>query len=218
MRCRAPQGSAAGKPQQCCRGLCRKPPAGHGIPHIGGPRRRLTADTGHLPLGLPSPHTPRAGQQAPPGCSAAQFGGRGDRRALEEALAAADGVLVGAETIRRHGTSCLIQQPDLLAGRHDAGLPPQPPVVVASRSGWLPPTLPFFHQPLSRWLLCPTQPTCGPGRGFVRVLRGEADQAGLVSLGAAGLQRLVVLGGARLAASLLAADLIDAIQLTICPR
>ena len=158
------------------------------------------------------------GRLTPPGCSAAQFGGRGDRRALEEALAAADGVLVGAETIRRHGTSCLIQQPDLLAGRHDAGLPPQPPVVVASRSGWLPPTLPFFHQPLSRWLLCPTQPTCGPGRGFVRVLRGEADQAGLVSLGAAGLQRLVVLGGARLAASLLAADLIDAIQLTICPR
>ena len=34
---------------------------------------------------------------------------------LEEALAWADGTLIGAETVRRHGSTCLIHGPDLLA-------------------------------------------------------------------------------------------------------
>ena len=40
----------------------------------------------------------------------------------------------------------------------------------------------------------------------------------LEALGSAGIQRLVLLGGARLAADLLAADCVDALQLTLVPR
>jgi 5-amino-6-(5-phosphoribosylamino)uracil reductase len=40
----------------------------------------------------------------------------------------------------------------------------------------------------------------------------------LAELAAEGLERLVLLGGARLAASLLALDLVDGIQLTLVPR
>ena len=40
----------------------------------------------------------------------------------------------------------------------------------------------------------------------------------LAQLAAEGLERLVLLGGARLAASLLALDLVDGLQLTLVPR
>jgi 5-amino-6-(5-phosphoribosylamino)uracil reductase len=40
----------------------------------------------------------------------------------------------------------------------------------------------------------------------------------LAELAAGGMERLVLLGGARLAASLLALDLVDGLQLTLVPR
>ena len=101
------------------------------------------------------------GRLAPPEGGAAQLGGAGDRRALEEALAWADGCLIGARTLRLHGSTCLIHAPDLLAQRRHAPLPDQPVAVVVSRSGDLDPALPFFRQPLQRWLLSPSAEEIG---------------------------------------------------------
>ena len=61
------------------------------------------------------------GRLAPPQGGAAYLGGIGDRQVLEEALAWADGCLIGAETVRRHRSTCLIHAPDLLAQRVDSG-------------------------------------------------------------------------------------------------
>ena len=58
------------------------------------------------------------GRLAPPSGGAAQLGGPGDRRVLEEALAWADVAVVGAGTVRAHGCSCLIHRPELLQQRH----------------------------------------------------------------------------------------------------
>lgn len=190
------------------------------------------------------------GRLAPPEGGAAQIGGRGDRRVLEEALAWADGALIGAETLRRHGTTCLIHDRDLLQQRQQRAQPPQPHALVVSRSGLLPARLPFFHQPLQRWLLLasasesgsgaaaavPDPPAAGPvsalepselepselehresSGGFDRLLPLPDWERGLRALAAAGLQRLVVLGGAALAGSLLAEDRLDALQLTVAP-
>lgn len=186
------------------------------------------------------------GRLAPPQGGAAQIGGRGDRRVLEEALAWADGALIGAETLRRHGCTCLIHAQDLLEQRRQRGVPLQPHALVVSRSGRIPAQLPFFAQPLQRWLLlvgAPAQeglgapPTCVPApvgleageldvgvleagalqAGFDRVQPLETWEALLHELAAAGLQRLVVLGGALLAGSLLAQDRLDELQLTLCP-
>ena len=88
------------------------------------------------------------GRLAPAGGGAAQLGGRGDRRALEEALAWADATLVGAETLRRHRSHCLIHHGDLLSRRQAERRPPQPIAIVVSRCAALPADLPFFHQPL----------------------------------------------------------------------
>ena len=159
------------------------------------------------------------GRLAPPQGGAAQIGGRGDRRVLEEALAWADGALLGAETLRRHGTTCLIHAPDLLVARISEGRAPQPIALVASRSGAFPPALPFFQQPLERWLLAPAEVACGAAAlGFTRGVPLADWLAALQQLAALGVKRLVVLGGAALAGSLLADGLLDELQLTLCPR
>jgi 5-amino-6-(5-phosphoribosylamino)uracil reductase len=160
------------------------------------------------------------GRLAPAEGGAAQLGGSGDRRVLEEALAWADGCLIGAETLRLHGSTCLIHAPDLLEQRHLAGCPPQPAALVVSRSGRIPARLPFFQQPIDRWLLAPASAAPLPGQapGFQRHLPLEPWPRLLSGLAAEGLERLLVLGGARLAACLLREALIDELQLTLCPQ
>ena len=156
------------------------------------------------------------GRLAPPSGGAAQIGGRGDRRVLEEALAWADAVLVGANTLRLHGTTCLIRQPDLLEQRRSQGCPAQPTAVVVSRSGQFDPQLRFFSQPLRRWLLGPELAEAPAGFEAALPLRswGEA----LAALAARGQQRLVLLGGAELAGALLQEQRVDELQLTLCPQ
>ena len=160
------------------------------------------------------------GRLAPAEGGAAQLGGPGDRRVLEEALAWADGCLIGAETLRLHGSTCLIHAPDLLEQRHWAGCPPQPAALVVSRSGQIPGQLPFFQQPIDRWLLAPASAAPVPGQapGFQRHVPLEPWPRLLSGLAAEGLERLLVLGGAQLAACLLREALIDELQLTLCPQ
>ncbi len=161
------------------------------------------------------------GRLAPPEGGAAQLGGRGDRRVLEEALAWADAALLGAETLRRHGCTCLIRRRGLLLRRRLAGRRPQPIAIVASRSGLIPAELPFFRQPLERWLLLAgdgPRPAPPAPEGFARCLHPDDWSEALAQLAAAGIARLAVLGGAALAADLIAADLLDELQLTLCPR
>jgi 5-amino-6-(5-phosphoribosylamino)uracil reductase len=159
------------------------------------------------------------GRLAPADGGAAPLGGSGDRRVLEEALAWADAALVGAATLRLHGSTCLIHEPDLLDGRRREGRPPQPTAITVSRSGRLPQALPFFRQPLERWLIQSPPVPPGPApAGFHRRLPLADWRQALAGLGDLGQRRLVVLGGARLAATLAAEDLLDELQLTLCPR
>jgi 5-amino-6-(5-phosphoribosylamino)uracil reductase len=157
------------------------------------------------------------GRLAPAGGGPAQIGGRGDRRVLEEALAWADACLIGARTLRLHGSTCLIHERDLLEQRLRQGRTPQPAAVVVSRSGVFDPQLRFFHQPLQRWLLRPQASAEVAPPGFERVEGLEPWPQTLAGLAARGLPRLLLLGGAELAGQLLQADLVDQLQLTICP-
>ncbi len=154
------------------------------------------------------------GRLAPSAGGPAQLGGAGDRIALEQALTWADGALIGAQTVRVHGSTCLIRRPELLEERRGAGRGAQPIALVVSRSGAIDPSLPFFGQPLERWLLAPSDVH---STGFERRLVLGPWPALLEQLGALGLNRLVLLGGAQLVASLLEAGLVDELQLTLCP-
>jgi 5-amino-6-(5-phosphoribosylamino)uracil reductase len=159
------------------------------------------------------------GRLAPPAGGAAQLGGSGDRRVLEEALAWADGALIGGRTLRLHGTTCQIRAEDLLEQRRLQGRAPQPTALVVSRTGQFDPALRFFQQPLPRALLAPPPVlAAGVPPGFSAAWPlGPWPQA-LAALAAAGLQRLVLLGGAELAGALLQAELVQELQLTLCPQ
>ena len=155
------------------------------------------------------------GRLAPAEGGAAKLGGDGDRRALEEALAWADACLIGAGTLRAHQCTCLIRDLDLLKARQVADRSDQPDAVVVSRRADFPLSWSFFQQPLQRVLLSPQPAQVGFDNW---VEQGGSWSLSLQRLQQQGYTRLLVLGGAELATSLLAADAIDELQLTLTPR
>jgi 5-amino-6-(5-phosphoribosylamino)uracil reductase len=162
------------------------------------------------------------GKIADVGRSPARFGSAQDKSHLEAQIAQADGVLFGASTLRAYGTTLRVTTPKLLQQRQQQGQPDQPVQIVCSHSAQLDPEFAFFRQPVPRWLLTTTAQA---GRWqhpeFERVLTiGETEvdwQEALPQLRKFGLERVVVMGGGELVASLLAIGAIDEIWLTVCP-
>jgi 5-amino-6-(5-phosphoribosylamino)uracil reductase len=157
--------------------------------------------------------------------SAARFGSSADRAHLETLIAQSDGVLFGAGTLRAYGTTLPISRSDLLSFRQQQKKPAQPVQIVASRSAVLDPGYRFFQQSVPRWLITTRR---GSQRWqekseFEKIFEIETPQEEIdwVSLFRAwvplGIDRLLILGGGELVASLLAANLIDALWLTVCP-
>lgn len=161
--------------------------------------------------------------------SPARFGSARDKAHLEKQIALADGVLFGAETLRAYGTTLRVTSAELLQGREQQGKPAQPVQIVCSRSRQFDPNWRFFQQPVPRWLLTTDKDQSEsisdsfPIPQFERILRAKMRENEIdwldafQQLAALGLQRLAILGGGKLIASLLAADLIDEIWLTVCP-
>ena len=97
------------------------------------------------------------GRLAPPSGGKTQLGSKADRRVLEQALAWADGVLIGGETLRIHKNTCLIHNQELISQRILEGKSQQPIAIVISKKNNHSRTLDFFSQPIQRWLLNPNQ-------------------------------------------------------------
>ncbi len=164
----------------------------------------------------------------------ARFGSKVDKHHLETQIAQADGVLFGSGTLQAYGTTLRVTNPLLLQKRQQQGKPPQPTHIVCSRSASLDPQLFFFQQPVPRWLLTTktgaaswqTRPE------FERVLMlAQSDPAKpentqvscidwsktLHQLTVYGIEQLVITGGSKIVAALVAQDLIDEFWLTVCP-
>lgn len=176
--------------------------------------------------------------------SGLHLGSAADRAHLERQVALADGVLMGAGTLRSEGRGMGVYDAALLADRARRGQPPQPVQIVGSASGALDPDWPFFRQGFPRWLLTgepaaarwrdrpefdrvlaiPQGRRCANAPGDREAAPGAADpaaldwRAALAQLWQAGLKTLAVLGGGTLVGSLLEVRAIDELWLTVCPR
>ncbi|MGD1918044.1 MAG: RibD family protein [Pleurocapsa sp.] len=159
--------------------------------------------------------------------SAARFGSHNDKLHLERQVSLVDGVIFGANTLRAYGTTLPVSDPQLLEERKKRSQSPQPVQIVVSKSGNLNPAWRFFQQTVPRWLL-----TIPDGAKlwrnlpeFERILitsikENNASIDWIVAfeqLQQLGLNRLAILGGGELIASLMAMNLIDELWLTVCP-
>ncbi|GFE68392.1 RibD family protein [Chroococcus sp. FPU101] len=152
--------------------------------------------------------------------SPARFPSVADRKHLEKQLAAVDAALFGAGTLRAYGTTLPITSPHLLQWRQEQNKPPQPIHIVCSASGQLDPNLRFFRQKVPRWLLTTktaSQLWQADPNYFERVLILENWLTVLEQFSQSGIEKLAILGGGELIASLVAEDLIDEFWLTLCP-
>jgi 5-amino-6-(5-phosphoribosylamino)uracil reductase len=163
--------------------------------------------------------------------SPARFSSPADRAHLEKQIALVDGVLFGAGTLRAYGTTIRVSNPQLLKQREQKGQPLQPLQIVCSGSAQIDPQLRFFHQPVPRWLLTTAagalswqeRQAKSEAANFeqilvVETLVGTIDWINAFQqLAQLGVERLAILGGGDLVASVLAADLVDEFWLTICP-
>ena len=157
--------------------------------------------------------------------SPARFGSAVDKAHLEKQIALVDGVLFGAGTLRTYGTTLSISDPELLKQRELQGKRSQPIHIVCSGSGKIDPQLRFFKQQVPRWLFTTIKGSqfWHQKREFHKVFAIEMVEGGInwvavwEKLAELGLQKVAVLGGGKLVASLLAADLVDEFWLTVCP-
>ena len=159
--------------------------------------------------------------------SPARFGSQIDKLHLEEQIAGVDAVLFGAGTLRSYGTTLPITNPQLLQARQKRSQSPQPFQIVCSASGNINPKLRFFSQPVPRWLLTTPQGAklWQERAEFERILIAQETSntesiewvSSLARLKSLGIDKLAILGGGKLIASLLAVGAIDEFYLTICP-
>lgn len=157
--------------------------------------------------------------------SPARFGSISDKAHLEKQIAASDAVLFGAGTLRAYGTTLTISHPQLLQHRVEIGKSLQPLHLVITESASFIPEIRFFRQPVRRWLITTTQGAAfwQQRQEFQEILIFEQEDSG-INIGAAlehlagvGIERLAVLGGGEVVASMLELDLVDEFWLTVCP-
>lgn len=160
----------------------------------------------------------------------AGFSSRLDRDRVDQLRSEADAVIVGAGTIRSEDPPLHIRDPARRHQRREAGRPEELIVVVVSASGRIDPAARFLRDPAAaRYLAVPedlpddalTRLAPAIDAGTLSVLRlgsGGVDLRALVArLAQRGCRTLLCEGGGELLASLLAADLLDELRVTLCP-
>lgn len=150
-----------------------------------------------------------------------------DKRRLVEIRAKCDAVLVSARTIAVDNMLMGLPDEKLRAARVRCGQAPYPVRVLLTNTGRIDPKLRIFEKDFSPIVIFSTTRMLARTQA---ALAGKADlwlhESSTVNLAAMlatlrqdyGVKRLVCEGGAQVLRSLLAADLVDEIHLTLCPR
>lgn len=153
------------------------------------------------------------------------LGDENDRTAMQVLRTLADVVLVGAGTVRAEGYGGVRLGDADAAWRESRGLPPQPRIGVVSSRLALAPSHPFFAEATERPIVV-THAAAPPSRiealaEVAEVLICGDDEVDpgrmLEALAAAGLPQVLCEGGPHLFGSLIEADLVDELCLSLSP-
>jgi 5-amino-6-(5-phosphoribosylamino)uracil reductase len=148
---------------------------------------------------------------------------------VDEVRSGCDAILVGAGTVRRDNPALLVASPRRRAARLARGWPASPVKVTLTSSGDLDPAARFFTaappgaSAPGRLVYVPERIADRTGAllGGAAIVVGGGDPvdpaAVLADLAGRGIARLMVEGGAMVAAEFLAAGLADELQLVIAP-
>jgi riboflavin biosynthesis pyrimidine reductase len=149
------------------------------------------------------------------------LGSEADTLLLTELRTLADAVLIGSGTLRAEGYGRLVGNPERVARRAAAGVPPTPPAVLLSPTLALPWDAGLFAaagQPVLIYTESDAEPPRGVAAELELVRLGDASPAAaLGDLRARGVRALLCEGGPHLTRSLLAAGLVDELFLTLTP-
>jgi 5-amino-6-(5-phosphoribosylamino)uracil reductase len=138
--------------------------------------------------------------------------------------AASDAILVGAGTIRADDPRLLVRSPARREARVARGCPPSPAKVTVTSTARLDPAAAFFAAGGSERLVYCATPCLGAAREHLGAVATPLDGGDPVSLAAVledlhrrRVRRLLVEGGGTVLTQLLAADLVDELQLVVAP-
>ena len=154
-----------------------------------------------------------------------QLGSPGDRHIFLLLRSLADGILVGAETVRAEGYGPPVIREEFRAGRQERGQAPMPRIAVVSRSLELDWGSPLFTDSRSRpFVLAPANANsdglaaAAQAADVVAIGEPQLDlAAALGALADQGVRALLCDGGPTLNATLLAEGLVDELCLTVTP-
>jgi 2,5-diamino-6-(ribosylamino)-4(3H)-pyrimidinone 5'-phosphate reductase len=147
-----------------------------------------------------------------------------DRRQMDKLRAEADGLLLGAGTMRADDPSWRVRTPEMREYRRSLGKDDDPARILVTASGRIDPDSRFFEGE-TRCIVA----TCDradaamlePHAGRAEILRIGDERVDLprllATLGERGIERLLVEGGGELNWQLVQHDLVDELHVTVAP-
>ena len=157
------------------------------------------------------------GRIAFPNGGESNLGSSKDKRMLDENLSNVDATIFGLGTLKAHQNTYLVKNHDESDTKKISKN--QPISIVASNSKKFNKNWGYFKQPVERWIISSNKNNELEDIYFAKeILYKNSWSETLLSIKKAGINRLALLGGAKLINSFIKEDLIDEIKITIAPR
>lgn len=150
------------------------------------------------------------------------FSSKEDAQAVDELRASVDGILIGAETLRRDDPTLTVKTPKAMEARRKAGFKGEPSKIVLTCSGNIPFESRFFSTgSAEKYIYVAKDKELAvsnkiKNKAFVCGLSGTL-LVFLNELAARGVKRLLVEGGTKIAEAFLKEKLVDEVRLAIAP-
>ena len=146
------------------------------------------------------------------------LGSEYDKKLLNQSLTKVDATLFGSGTLKAHQSTILIRKKHFFKNKQEISIN-QPISIIAGNGKHFSNSWRYFNQPIRRWLISSDRNIKDSKVNFDKTLFYENSwRYTLNILKKEGINRIALLGGAKLIESFFKEDLIDEIKITICPK